>query len=113
MAQELSTAEQNGGADDADELIQYVGAPIPRPKRQGHPLLRFWRSAVGKKWVMAVSGLVLLLFVLGHMVGNLEIFLGAAHLNEYAEWLRTLGEPVLPRTVPLWTVIRGVLIAAF
>lgn len=113
MAQELSTADQRGGADDADELTRYVGAPIPKPRKQGHPLLRFWRSAVGKKWVMAVSGIVLLLFVLGHMVGNLKIFLGAAHLNEYAEWLRTLGEPALPRTVLLWTVIRGVLILAF
>jgi succinate dehydrogenase / fumarate reductase cytochrome b subunit len=112
MAQELSTADQRGGADDAEVLTRYVGAPIPAAKKQGHPLVRFWRSAVGKKWVMAVSGIVLLLFVLGHMVGNLKVFLGAVHLNEYAEWLRTLGEPALPRTVLLWGIRTG-LIAAF
>ena len=67
---------------------------------------------MGKKWVMALSGIVLLGFVLGHMVGNLKLYLGAVHLNEYAEWLRTLGEPALPRTVLLWGVRLG-LIAAF
>jgi len=77
-----------------------------------HPLVRFWRSAIGKKWVMAVSGIILLGFVLAHMIGNLKIYLGASHMNEYAEWLRTLGEPALPRTVLLWT-IRIVLVLAF
>jgi len=112
MAQELSTADQNGGADDADELIRYVGAPIPKPPKRGHPLVRFWRSAVGKKWGMAVSGIILLGYVLAHMVGNLKLYLGANHLNEYAEWLRTLGEPAFPRTVVLWGM-RLVLTAAF
>jgi succinate dehydrogenase / fumarate reductase cytochrome b subunit len=109
---EVSTADQSAGADDADRLNTAIGPPIPRPRRQGHPLLNFWRSAVGKKWVMALSGIVLLGFVLGHMVGNLKLFLGPTHLNEYAEWLRTLGEPALPRTVLLWGVRIG-LIAAF
>jgi succinate dehydrogenase / fumarate reductase cytochrome b subunit len=112
MAQELSTADQNGGADDAEVLTRYVGAPVPKPRKQGHPLVRFWRSAVGKKWVMAVSGIILLGYVLAHMVGNLKVFLGASHLNEYAEWLRDLGEPAFPRTVVLWGM-RVVLIAAF
>src|SRR6478672_9729857 len=66
--------------------------------------LEFYRSAVGKKWVMAVTGIVLLGFVLVHMIGNLKVFLGKEHLNTYGEWLRTLGEPALPRTVLLWTV---------
>ncbi len=112
MAQELSTADQNGEADDAEVLTRYVGAPVPKPRKQGHPLVRFWRSAVGKKWVMAVSGIILLGYVLAHMVGNLKVFLGASHLNEYAEWLRDLGEPAFPRTVVLWGM-RVVLIAAF
>jgi succinate dehydrogenase / fumarate reductase, cytochrome b subunit len=109
---EVSTADQSAGADDADRLNTAIGPPIPRPRRRGHPLLNFWRSAVGKKWVMALSGIVLLLFVLGHMVGNLKLYLGPTHLNEYAEWLRTLGEPALPRTVLLWGVRIG-LTAAF
>jgi succinate dehydrogenase / fumarate reductase cytochrome b subunit len=77
-----------------------------------NPILRFWRSAVGKKWVMAVTGIVLLGFVLGHMIGNLKVYLGAGPLDHYAEWLRTLGEPALPRTVLLW-IVRVGLISAF
>jgi succinate dehydrogenase / fumarate reductase cytochrome b subunit len=109
---EVSTADERGGADDADRLARTTGAPVPRPKRRGHPLLQFWRSAVGKKWVMAVSGIILLLFVLGHMIGNLKLYLGKSHLNVYAEWLRTLGEPAFPRSVVLWGVRVG-LVAAF
>jgi succinate dehydrogenase / fumarate reductase cytochrome b subunit len=75
-------------------------------------VLRFWSTAVGKKWVMALSGLALLGFVFAHMVGNLKLYLGESHLNEYAEWLRDLGEPALPRTVLLWGMRLG-LIAAF
>ena len=109
---EVSTADQSPGADDAVRLYNAFGPPIPRPRRDGRPLANFWHSAIGKKWVMAITGIMLLGFVLAHMVGNLKLFLGAAHLNEYAEWLRTLGEPALPRTVVLWTMRIG-LIAAF
>jgi succinate dehydrogenase / fumarate reductase, cytochrome b subunit len=109
---EVSTADQTPGADDAELLARYNGAPIPLPRRTGHPLLRFWHSAVGKKWVMALSGIALLGYVLAHMIGNLKLYLGSEHLNEYAEWLRTLGEPVFPRTVLLWGMRIG-LLAAF
>lgn len=112
VEEEVSTAAQDAGADDADVLARYTGPPIPDPRPQGHFLVRFWRSAVGKKWVMAVSGIFLLGYVLAHMVGNLKVFLGRDHLNAYGEWLRTLGEPALPRTVLLWG-LRVVLIAAF
>ncbi len=112
VEQELSSATQDAGADDADLLARYTGPPIPEPRSHGHFLLRFWRSAVGKKWVMALSGIILLGYVLAHMVGNLKVFLGKSHINVYGEWLRTLGEPALPRTVVLWGM-RVVLIAAF
>ena len=82
------------------------------PRRPDHPVVRFWRSAVGKKWVMAVTGIMLLGFVLAHMVGNLKVYLGKAHLNEYGEWLRMLGTPAFPRTVLLWGMRIG-LLAAF
>ncbi|MEV6832014.1 succinate dehydrogenase cytochrome b subunit [Amycolatopsis sp. NPDC051102] len=75
------------------------------------PLRRFWASTIGKKAVMAVSGLLLLAFVFAHMVGNLKTFLGAAELNHYAGWLRTIGEPVLRREWFLW-LQRAVLLAA-
>jgi succinate dehydrogenase / fumarate reductase cytochrome b subunit len=87
-------------------------APVHPGRPSGNPILRFWRSAVGKKWVMAVTGIMLLGFVLFHMIGNLKIYLGAAHLDEYAEWLRTIGEPFVPRGVFLW-ILRVGLIGAF
>jgi succinate dehydrogenase / fumarate reductase cytochrome b subunit len=109
---EPSTASEVEGADAADTFVRYTGPPVPPPSRPGHFLVRFWRSAVGKKWLMAVSGIVLLGYVLAHMVGNLKVFLGEEHINDYAEWLRDLGEPVFPRTWVLWAM-RTALIAAF
>ena len=86
--------------------------PVHPGTTPAHPILRFWRSAVGKKWIMAVTGIMLLGFVFAHMVGNLKIYLGPGPLNTYAEWLRNLGEPALPRTVLLW-IMRIGLISAF
>ena len=91
---------------------EQVPAPVHRGRPSRNPVVRFWRSAIGKKWVMAVTGIMLLGFVLFHMIGNLKIYLGAAHLDEYAEWLRTIGEPFVPRGVFLW-ILRVGLIGAF
>jgi succinate dehydrogenase cytochrome b subunit len=81
------------------------------PPRQPPFLIAFYRSAVVKKWLMAVSGIILLAYVLAHMVGNLKVFIDKHAINTYAEWLRNLGEPALPRTVVLWG-LRTVIIAA-
>ena len=54
---------------------------------------RLYSTYVGKKYAMAVSGIVLMLYVLTHMLGNLKLYLGAPDLDSYAEWLRTAGEP--------------------
>lgn len=51
-------------------------------------------SSVGKKYVMAITGIILCLFVTGHMVGNLHLFMGADSINHYAHFLQGLG-PVL------------------
>jgi succinate dehydrogenase cytochrome b subunit len=69
------------------------------------------RSLVGKKIVMAVSGLVLFLFVVGHLLGNLKVFEGAAKFNAYAEGLRTVGAPFLGRSWLLW-IVRVALLGA-
>ncbi|MGH8874828.1 MAG: succinate dehydrogenase cytochrome b subunit [Acidimicrobiia bacterium] len=74
-------------------------------------LVDFYRSAVGKKWVMAVTGIVLLAYVLAHMVGNLKIYLGPGELDEYAEALRDLLHPILPRHVALWLMRTGLIVA--
>jgi len=57
---------------------------VPRASRLG----ALWSSAVGKKALMAVTGIVLFLFVLVHMIGNLQVFQGAEKINHYAELLR-------------------------
>ena len=69
------------------------------------------RSTVALKALMAVSGIVLVLYLLAHMYGNLKVFAGQAAFDEYAHHLRTIGEPVLPHTGLLW-VIRVVLVVA-
>jgi len=74
-------------------------------------LSSFYRSAVGKKALMAVSGIVLFGFVLVHMLGNLKLYQGPEKLNAYAEWLREVGSPVLPHSGLLW-IARFVLLAA-
>jgi len=51
----------------------------------------FYQSVVGKKVVMALTGCVLCLFVLGHMLGNLQVYQGAEKLNHYAAFLQGLG----------------------
>src|SRR5437763_13494560 len=58
---------------------------------------RFYESTIGKKAIMAVTGLLLFGFLIAHMLGNLQIFLGPATMNHYAETLH--GNPPL-----LWTV---------
>jgi succinate dehydrogenase / fumarate reductase cytochrome b subunit len=54
--------------------------------------LRFWNTTIGKKAVMAVSGVVLAGFVAGHLLGNLQIFLGPDRFNSYARALKSLPE---------------------
>ncbi|WP_372441419.1 succinate dehydrogenase cytochrome b subunit [Plantactinospora mayteni] len=60
------------------------------------------RSSIGLKAVMAVTGILLVLFLIAHMLGNLKIFFGPASFDHYAHWLRTIGSPVLPDTWYLW-----------
>src|SRR4051794_18339061 len=62
------------------------------------------RTTVGKKVLVAVSGILFIGFVLAHMIGNLKIFLGPDAINRYGEWLRDLGEPAFPRSVLLWAL---------
>jgi len=86
-------------------------AVVPARRRAPFPV-EFYRSAVGKKWVMAITGIMLMGFVFFHMVGNLKMYLGAHDFNHYAEFLRELLVPILPRTVTLWLLRLG-LIGAF
>ncbi|MBQ0892927.1 succinate dehydrogenase cytochrome b subunit [Micromonospora sp. U56] len=60
------------------------------------------RSNVGLKAVMAVTGILLVLFLVVHMLGNLKIFTGETSFDHYAHWLRDIGAPLLPHTWYLW-----------
>jgi succinate dehydrogenase / fumarate reductase cytochrome b subunit len=70
-----------------------------------------YRSSVGEKAVLAVTGGLLVLYLVCHLIGNLKIFLGRGDFDRYAHWLRTAGEPVVPYRV-LLSVTEGVLVVA-
>ena len=67
-------------------------AAVPRDNRAPG----FWASTVGKKIVMAVTGAILFLFVIGHLLGNLQVFEGPAKLNAYGAFLHSIGEVLWP-----------------
>lgn len=73
--------------------------------------VRATHSTIALKLAMAASGIVFILFTLVHMYGNLKAFAGHDAYNEYAEHLRTFGEPMLPYGGLLW-ILRVVLIVS-
>ncbi len=84
------------------------------PRRRVTSVGTLYRSTIGKKIVMAVTGLLMLAFVVVHMAGNLKIFFGEAEFDSYAHWLRTIGEPIVHETWFLWiqrTVLTIALVA--
>ena len=109
------TTERGPGAADAGPRKD--GAREAAPARPERVRRRSWlgdlyRSALGKKYVMALSGIVLMAYVALHMVGNLKLYFGEDSMNEYAQWLRLFGAPAAPESAILW-VIRLVLVVAF
>ena len=75
-----------------------------------------YQSTIGKKFIAAVTGLILFLFLVGHVAGNLKVFTGSSpdgtpHIDEYAHFLRVMGEPILPEMAGLW-LARVVLLAS-
>jgi succinate dehydrogenase / fumarate reductase, cytochrome b subunit len=95
------------------------GTAVGRKAKRKPFLLDFYSTAVGKKYVMAITGIIGIGFVVVHMIGNLKVYLGAVTENGqqvydidiYGEFLRELLVPILPRTYALWG-LRLVLIAA-
>jgi succinate dehydrogenase / fumarate reductase, cytochrome b subunit len=70
-----------------------------------------YATHVGKKYAMALSGMVLMLFVFLHMLGNLKLYLGATETDAYARWLRDVGVPAVPHEF-LLDAVNVVLVAA-
>jgi succinate dehydrogenase cytochrome b subunit len=79
-------------------------APAPAPKSR-------WLPSVALKILMAVTGILLVLFLFAHMAGNLKIFFGGATFDHYAHWLRTIGTPLLPAEWYLWIQRGGLTVA--
>src|SRR5690242_21306729 len=97
---------------DGKAVERPKSAPVRNVRRvwSSNPAVVLWGTVVGKKVIMAVTGLVLVGFVIAHMLGNLKIFLGAEAIDAYAVFLRTMGEPLFPYSLLLW-VVRIVLLA--
>ena len=67
-----------------------------------NPISSYLSSSIGRKWIVALTGLALFGFVVGHMIGNLQIFIGPESINRYAFFLQSLGEL-------LWAIRLGLL----
>jgi succinate dehydrogenase / fumarate reductase, cytochrome b subunit len=90
------------------------GSPAtPRGGTSRRPfLVELYRSALGKKYVMAVTGIIGLGYVFAHMVGNLKVYTSPEDFDHYADWLRSgLLVPVVPETIAL-NLMRVVLLLA-
>ena len=78
-------------------------------------MAEMWRSSIGKKIIVAVTGTVLVTYLVLHMVGNLNSLFGPGdvepRIDWYAEWLRTFGEPLIPYEGVVW-VVRAILLGA-
>ena len=70
-------------------------------------------TSVFKKAVMAISGIILVLYLIAHMIGNLKAYSGEESFNSYSEWLRTIGNPALPGSSALWLIRIVLLVAVF
>lgn len=112
----MATPQGIAGDSPTDD----VGAGVPGADREALALGRIRTGRVRERpkvpsWVlkviMAITGTIFAVFVLVHMVGNLKVFTGAEHFNEYAHWLRTAFQPVLPREGLLW-ILRVVLLSS-
>lgn len=64
-------------------------SPFTKPSRCSIPL---FSSSIGRKWIVALTGIVLVLFVIGHLLGNLSLFAGPDAMNAYAAFLKSTGE---------------------
>jgi succinate dehydrogenase / fumarate reductase cytochrome b subunit len=111
MAQTTSTRALSRGP------VSGTAAHLEKKRKRPPFFVELYRSALGKKYVMAITGVALMAFVLVHMIGNLKVYLGKDasgiyDIDHYGEFLRDLLVPLAPRTVVLW-LLRVGLIAAF
>jgi succinate dehydrogenase / fumarate reductase, cytochrome b subunit len=75
-----------------------IGNPVSPP-------VRFYQTTVFKKAIMAITGMILFLFVIGHMIGNLQIFLGRETLDAYGHFLHSVPELLWPVRIVLLAAV--------
>jgi succinate dehydrogenase / fumarate reductase, cytochrome b subunit len=85
-------------------VVHREGAAASRKVAVTNPIFALWHTPIGKKVVMAVTGVVLVGFVIAHMLGNLKIFSGPNEINAYSRFLREVGSPELSYGQLLWIV---------
>ena len=101
----MPTATSRESVAQTEQAAQRSAAFAPSSR-----LALLWDTAIGKKVVMAITGVVLVGFVIAHMLGNLKIFTGPDEINAYSRFLRTVGEPELGYGDALW-IVRIVLLS--
>jgi succinate dehydrogenase / fumarate reductase cytochrome b subunit len=76
-----------------------------------------WRTTIGKKYVVAITGVIMAVWLVLHMLGNLKAFGGPgpaggqSAVDHYSHWLRTAFGPVFPKNVVLW-IVRAIVLSA-
>lgn len=81
-------------------MLDVASIQVAPPHLTG--LRALWHSTIGKKAVVAVTGLIMIAWLLVHMLGNLKIFFGPTEFDDYAHWLRDIGKPILKGAWFLW-----------
>jgi succinate dehydrogenase / fumarate reductase cytochrome b subunit len=117
MAQTIPPSTSPGTPSNAGHAPRgpVTGTAITHKKRKFF-LLDLYGTAVGKKYVMAITGVVGIGYIVAHMVGNLKMYLGKGsngvyELDHYGEFLRELLVPIFPRTVVLWGLRLSLIVA--
>ena len=84
--------------------MRYGGETITQSVVARNRGMALWRTMIGMKVIMAVTGAVLIGFVIAHMIGNLKIFTGPNEIIAYSRFLREVGSPALGYGELLWVV---------
>ncbi len=98
----MGVGHQVGPGSASKSLVKGRSLATLAANSKLHRTLRFYEAAAGKKTVMALTGIAIWGFVIAHLVGNLQVFLGPTKLDEYGRLLRTM--PGI-----LWTMRLGLL----
>jgi succinate dehydrogenase / fumarate reductase, cytochrome b subunit len=113
MAQTIPPGTATPSAARGPVTATAVGAGSKRGRKKFF-LLDLYGTAVGKKYVMAITGVMAIGFIVMHMIGNLKMYLGKGAdgvyaIDHYGEFLRELLVPIVPRTVVLWILRLGLI----